>query len=160
MTLLKFRCNTVLTLDIIRRTTEERLGYIDAFKVFLEGQPGLKQLFLSTENIDPGLVYGAIREVRFLLRDICTTIWCDANRVTQMDTTARSARSDDTGSLKKDGLGYAVDIISSASPENLISILKRTHKSARGFHNIWIGQLLCPHRHSAMYAENPEGYVP
>lgn len=74
-----------------------------------------------------------------------------------MDTTARSARSDDTTGLKRDGLRYVAESLDATSPADVLSVLGLLNKSARGFHNVWTGRLLCPHRFSATYAEDPAG---
>lgn len=77
-----------------------------------------------------------------------------------MDTTARAARSDDTTKLKMDGLRYVTMTLMDMEAEEALALLRLADKSTRGFHNIWIGSLLCPHRYSAAYHGDPAGYVP
>ena len=76
-----------------------------------------------------------------------------------MDSTARAARSDDTTGLKMDGLHYIVATLTDVNAEQSLTLLQLANKSSRGFQNVLVGRLLCPHRHSVAYAEDPAGYV-
>lgn len=76
-----------------------------------------------------------------------------------METTSRSARSDDTTGLKKYGLPYVAQALPDLSAVDALALLRITKKAGRGFHHIYFARLLCPLRHLHLFIADPAGYV-
>ncbi|KAI0691327.1 hypothetical protein BC835DRAFT_1417175 [Cytidiella melzeri] len=112
----------------------DRRRYVNAFKALLESKKGIREALMGPEaDARPGALNAVI---------------------IMMDKLSRAARSDDTGSLKKEGLKYIVmDLPQTAEA---LTVLKLTEKSQRGFNSVHTGKLLCPHRSSETFAADPE----
>jgi hypothetical protein len=76
-----------------------------------------------------------------------------------MDHISRSARSDDTTSLKREGLKYVLLDLPEEDKAHAASIIDLESKSIRGFNHVFTAKLLCPHRYSEDFARDPEQYV-
>ena len=75
-----------------------------------------------------------------------------------MTRAAGHARSDDSGSLREDGLNY----VACDRPRKLLEPVipsRSTKSSTRGFNHPVIGRLLCPIKYICMYDEDSASYV-
>ncbi len=79
-----------------------------------------------------------------------------------MTSITKQCRSDDIGTLKAIGL----DIIENHGllADEEVSWAKKKgsfkkNKSTRGFNDNIFGRLLCPHKYSQLYSQDPDGYV-
>jgi hypothetical protein len=76
-----------------------------------------------------------------------------------MDHISRSARSDDTTSLKQEGLKYITLDLPEEDQAHAVPVINLELKAMRGFNNVYTAKLLCPHRYSNNFVQDPEQYV-
>lgn len=79
-----------------------------------------------------------------------------------MSGITKQCRSDDIGTLKAVGLDIIENYVLKPDEKVLWMGNKgmyKDKKSTRGFNDIIFGRLICPHKHSDVYAEDPRVYV-
>ncbi len=81
--------------------------------------------------------------------------------VIQIDSIKKQCRSDDIGTLKSIGLDI-IEYYGLKADEKLAWMEKKPaykQKSTRGFNDNIFGRLLCPHKYSRDFEQDPDGYA-
>lgn len=76
-----------------------------------------------------------------------------------MDAVSRHARSDDTSGLKQVGLQYVAYDLPEEDRGLASDLIALSEKATRGFDHPYLAKLLCPHKHSAAFAQDTERYI-